>query len=182
MMTTNKNDKLVAILAEGNTEQAILDVLLQHHALKYRQGNLLQEEILRYRSGKTFARNCLNKSFGQKVKIYRVLDSRNEKFKLPLVYKKKVSNVENLYTRPEIEILFILFHDDYQKFKNKKFKGKKVKPSIFAKENYDDLKNIKSYKENYEFWDNHFDKLIDVLKRYKHISPNNEGCLADLLA
>lgn len=176
-MTTRNNNTLVAIIAEGNTEQAILDVLIKHNAIRYSSDELLQEEIIRCRSGRGFAKKYLNKSIGKNVLIYRVLDSKKENFKLPPAYREKVSGVINLYTRPEIEILFILFHDDYQKFKNQKGT---IKASTFVKENYNDLNSLKAYHDNYLFWDKHFNDLIDVLKTYKSYH-NDDNCIADLL-
>ncbi len=60
------NNELVAFIAEGNTEQAIIDVLLDHDALRCTRENVLQEEVIRCRNGKRFAKQYLNKSFGQK--------------------------------------------------------------------------------------------------------------------
>ena len=40
------NDELVAFIAEGNTEQAIIDVLLDHDALRCTRENVLQEVIV----------------------------------------------------------------------------------------------------------------------------------------
>lgn len=170
------NNELVAFIAEGNTEQAIIDVLLDHDALRCTRENVLQEEVIRCRNGKRFAKQYLNKSFGQRIHIYRILDSRSENFVVPKAYLLKISEVTNLTTRPEIEILFILLHNDYKKYTNGNYK----KPSIFVKEHYHDLKKVKSYEDNFQFWNDHFDDLIRILKRYKSYHTN-EDTLADLL-
>lgn len=94
------------------------------------------------------------------------------------MYKKKVSEVVELRTRPEIEILDILYHQDYQRYTNN-YKSK-VKPSDFVKQYYHDLKSVKSYDENYYFWNSHYDDLINVLKQYKQYH-SSEKCIADLL-
>lgn len=94
------------------------------------------------------------------------------------MYKKKVSEVVELRTRPEIEILDILYHQDYQRYTNN-YKSK-VKPSDFVKQYYNDLKSVKSYDENYYFWNSHYDDLINVLKQYKQYH-SSEKCIADLL-
>lgn len=111
---SNSTD-LIAIIVEGHTERAIMEVLLEHDALKFNEDDLLEGEVIRARNAKKFAKEFLNKGFrSRKVKIYRILDSKTEKFNLPEVYKKKVSEVVELRTRPEIEILDILYHQDYQ--------------------------------------------------------------------
>lgn len=179
---TNNDMSLVALLAEGSAEEAILSILLEHDAIKYSKENLLQQRIIRSRSAKRFAAKYLNKGFDSKIKIIRVHDSLQENFNLPPAYKRQVSKVVDLYTRPEIEILYILFHDDYQRFKNWHPKTGNAKPSIYVKEHYKDLENIKSRQENIDFWNRHFDSLIKVLKDYKSIRhPKGEKCIADLL-
>ena len=111
-------NNLIALLAERSAEQAILDVLLDHHALKFSRVDLLQEEVLRVRSARSFTKQYLNKALPGQLLVYRVLDSRKENFNLPKVYQKKIMTVENFYTRPEIEILRIIYHGDYKRFKN----------------------------------------------------------------
>lgn len=90
---------MIALLAEGSTEEAILNVLLDHDALRFSRTDLLQEEVLRVRAGRLFAKRYLNKGLQSKIDIYRVLDSRAENFKLPKAYEKKVSSITNIYIR-----------------------------------------------------------------------------------
>lgn len=170
------SNELIAIITEGNTERAIIDVLLEHDALKFSRENMLQEEVIRCRNGKKFARQFLDKSFSQPIHIYRILDSRVENFNLPKAYERKISNITNLTTRPEIEILFVLYHDDYKKYTN----NQNSKPSIYVKNNYKDLNKVKSYQDNFDFWNQNFEDLIRVLKRYKSYHPHDDT-LVDLL-
>ena len=167
---------MIALLAEGSTEEAILNVLLDHDALKFSRTDLLDEEVIRNRSGKSFAKKRLNKGRQSKIDIYRVLDSRAENFKLPKAYEKKVSSITDIYTRPEIEILYILYHNDYSKFANQT-----DKPSTFAKKNYHDVHNLKAYDENYDFWNQHFDRLINALEQYRKQKHRSEHAIYDLL-
>ncbi len=69
------------------------------------------------------------KNFKDKISIIRILDSRNENFKISKAYKHKI-NVINIITAPEIEMLIILNEGKYSEFK----KSNK-KPSKFCKEN-----------------------------------------------
>lgn len=170
------NNTLVAIIVEGNAEQAIVDVLLEHHALIFEREELLQEEVIRTRSASSFSKKYLNKSMNKMVKIYRVLDSKKENFRLSKAYQKKVElPINNLYTTPEIEILFILYHNDYNKYKRSK-----IKPSLFVKQNYSDLDKVKSYKDAFGFWNSHFSDLIHALKKYKSSNPDN-AALYDII-
>lgn len=173
------NNDLVAIIVEGQTERAIMTLLLKRHALKFGEDDLLNNEIITVRKGSNFAKRYLNKAFGsRKIKVIRILDSKKEKFRLPSAYRKKVSEVVDLHTRPEIEILDIIYHGDYQKY-TQKFKSN-TKPNEYVKQHYSDLKQVKSYKDNYDFWDQHFDDLINALKQYKKYHQK-ENCIADIL-
>lgn len=93
-----------------------------------------------------------------------MLDSRKENFNLPPAYSVKVEATYNFRTRPEIEILHIIYHSGYEKWSNRK---KSIKTSDYAKQYYHDLKNIKSFDENFDFLFIHFNEVISVLKEYK---------------
>ena len=123
-----RNDNIIACICEGSAEQAIMDILLSHDVLKFRKDELLDEKIIRTRSGAEFEKNYLRKHFKSKVTVYRVLDSRKEKFRLGKLYKDKV-DVINVITAPEIEMLIIHNENKYDEFK----KSRK-KPSDYSKE------------------------------------------------
>lgn len=166
------NKFIVAVIAEGNAERAIIDVLLEHDALIFDKDEMLQGEVLRIRNAKSFEKKYLNKGMDRKIKIYRILDSKKEKFKLSKVYEKKVDEVINVHTRPESEILFILYNDDYNKYKQSR-----LKPSEYASKNY---KLGKSYDTVSDFWDKHFSELIPILKKYNGMH-NSDTTIYDLL-
>lgn len=173
------NNDLIAIIVEVQTELAIMTLLLKRHALKFDEDDLLNNEIITVRKGSNFAKRYLNKAFGsRKITVIRILDSKNEKFRLPPTYCKKISEVQDLHTLPEIEILDIIYHNEYQKHTNN-FKSK-LKPSEYVKQYYSDLKKVKSYEDNYDFWSQHFDELINAIKQYKRYHPD-EDCIADIL-
>lgn len=86
--------------------------------------------------------------------------------------------MQDLHTRPEIEILDIIYHNEYQKYTNN-FKSK-LKPSEYVKQYYSDLKKVKSCEDNYDFWSQHFDELINAIKQHKRYYPD-EDCIADIL-
>ena len=129
---------LVACICEGGAEHAIMDILLENNVLIFSKEDLLDEKILRTRSAKNFEQEHLRKSFVEKIKIYRILDSRHENFKLSKLYANK-AEVINVVTAPEIEMLVIFAENKYDDFKKKN-----VKPSDYCKQ---ELKyaNVKSY-------------------------------------
>lgn len=98
--------KYIACICEGGAERAILDLLLDSHKLIFEREELIEEEVLRCRSGKEFEKRYLRKGFNDKITIYRILDSRSEKFNLSKAYEPKV-DIKNVITAPEIEKLII---------------------------------------------------------------------------
>ncbi len=91
--------KYIACICEGNAEHAIIDLLMNNHRLIFEREELIEEEVLRCRQGKEFEEKYLKKGFSEKITIYRILDSRNENFKLRKAYEKKV-DIINVVTAP----------------------------------------------------------------------------------
>ncbi len=146
----------IAVVCEGASENAIIDILLDNGLLIFRRENLIEEEVIRSRDGKKFEERYLRKGFQGKISILRILDSRNENFRISKAYKSKV-DVINIITAPEIEMLIILAEDEYSYFKKS---GKK--PSTFCKE---DMKMPKV--KNYDFVKGYFsnpDRLVSAIK------------------
>ncbi len=167
--------KYMACICEGGAERAVLDLLLDNHMLIFEREQLIEEEVLRCRSAKEFEEKHLKKGFQEKITVYRILDSRNENFKLSKAYIHKI-DIVNVVTAPEIEMLIILNEGKY-----KEFKSTGVKPSTYCKSNLK-LKNVKSYQYVQEYFsDMHI--LTQALREYKRVSKihKNEKTLLDLL-
>jgi len=169
------SDSIIACICEGASEQAIMELLLDSDKLIFNSEQLLDEEIIRIRDAKKFEQKYLRKGFNKTITVLRILDSRNENFKLSKAYIDKVT-VINIITAPEIEMLIIFNEDKYDKLKKLK-----IKPSDFCKINL----KYKSVK-NYEFVKKYFndiDKLIGSIYKYKKISNIKKGecTLSDLL-
>lgn len=168
-------DYLIACICEGGAEHAIMDILLENNLLKFNKQQLLDEKVIRTRSAKNFERDYLRKSFIEKITVYRILDSRNEEFKLSKLYKEKVK-VVNVVTAPEIEMLIILSEDKFDEFKKMR-----IKPSEYCKQilRYSDVKS-------YQFISKYFldvHKLVYAINMYhqKAKVQKDEKTLFDLL-
>ena len=164
-----------ACIAEGAAEEAIIDILLDHHLLKFGRETMLDEKVLRCRSASAFESKYLRKGFSGKITVYRILDSRRENFRLGKAYEHKV-DVINVITAPEIEMLIILNENRYDDFKKSG-----MKPSDYCVTALN-LKRVKSY----DFVKRYFSDpsiLIDAMKKYKKVSkiPKDECTLLDLL-
>lgn len=170
---------LEAILCEGSAEEAIVKLLLENSRLIIKQDNILDNAPIRIRSANTFCEKYLRRDFDGKLTVYRVLDSRKENFRLTGQNKKIFEDkldVINIITAPEIEILYILAENKYQKY------GKsKKKASEFCKQDLK-CKEVKSYDFIYSYFAD-IDKLLTVLKEYDriHKKQSNELSLYDLL-
>lgn len=170
----NHNRYLIACLCEGAFEEAIMELLLENDCLIFSREALLEEEILRCRSAKNFQRDYLNKATARKIKVYRILDSFNENFKLTGPYKQRVE-VVNIITAPEIEMLIIHAEDKFDDYSKEKLKPsdyvkihlkiQDVKSGRFVKRYFKDVKKLKSaikkYHQKTKYKDN---TLLELLK------------------
>lgn len=143
--------------------------------MSFKREDLIEEEVIRSRDGKKFEERYLRKGFNEKISILRILDSRNENFKISKAYANKV-DIINVITAPEIEMLIILTEGKYKEYKKS---GKK--PSTFCKENLR-MPKVK----NYDFVKEYFSNtavLIDAINNYHQVSKisKDEYSLLDLL-
>lgn len=165
----------IACICEGAAEEAIIDILLDNDKLIFSRKDMIEEDPIRCRGAKNFEREYLNKIFSKKIRIYRILDSKREKFKLSDAYKDKVE-VINVITSPEIEMLVIISENKYNEYKKSK-----EKPSIYCVKNLK-FKNVKSEKFITHYFSD-VTKLISAIKEYRRVSkPEPEfKFLSDLL-
>ena len=167
--------KYIACICEGAAEETIIKLLLDADRLQFTYDHLLEREVLRSRKAKKFEEQYLRKGFTEKITILRILDSRNENFKLSKAYEHKVK-VINVITAPEIEMLVIFNEGKYSEFK----KCRK-KPSEFCVSNLG-FKNVKSTAFLKEYFSN-VEFLVNAIKEYRRVSDVKRGeyTLADLL-
>lgn len=172
--------RYIACICEGGAERAILDLLLDNHKLIFERKDLLEEEVLRCRSGKEFEERYLRKGFAEKITIYRILDSRSERFNLSKAYKQKV-DVKNVITAPEIEKLIICNEKKYKDYEREARKNPRLKPSIYCKSILK-LNNVKSYDFVKEYFSD-MQVLLDALHEYRRVSKvrADEMTIWDLL-
>ncbi|MFC6315933.1 hypothetical protein ACFQHW_10205 [Lapidilactobacillus achengensis] len=158
----------IALLAEGAAEHAILDVLIDQHCCFFEREQLLEHAVIRTRSAKQFQNKYLNHEFDRQIHLYRIIDSRQERFNLSFPYRQKISQIETLWTRPEIEILYIIQQGQYRGFAKQA-----GKPSEYVKQT---LKlnhgNIKSYPVVYQYWQQRPEELVQTIIRYGQITSD----------
>lgn len=168
-------DGYVACICEGSAEKAIINLLLENDKLIFNKNQMIDRQIITCRDGKSFESKYLRKGFEHKITVYRILDSRREKFKLSKAYEGKIE-VVNVITAPEIEMLIIFNENKYEDYKKSR-----LKPSKYCKSSLK-YKEVKRYKFVEEYFRD-VDKLIQCMREYKKISDvkRGESTLFDLL-
>ena len=159
---------LIAIIAEGGAETAILRLLIENRRLIFEPEDLYKGKIFSQRSAKAFAKE-LNLETSRKIHIYRVIDSRTERFVLPKVYDHKVSVIDTLYTRPEIEMLYVIDSGRYEEFQRSGIQ----KPSEFIKKLVKPKKPFKSQQVVTDYWAGRMDDLVSAIREYARMSVDD---------
>lgn len=168
-------DGYVACICEGSAEKAIINLLLENDKLIFNKDQMIDRQIIACRDGKSFETKYLRKGFKHKITVFRILDSRREKFKVSKIYEEKIE-VVNVITAPEIEMLIIFNENKYEDYKKSR-----LKPSTYCKSSLK-IKDVKSYKFVEEYFEN-IDQLVKSLVEYKRVSCIKKGecTLYDLL-
>lgn len=164
----------IALLCEGHSERAIMDRLLEHDALHFKQEDVLEEEAIKIRSAKSFQDKYLSKTMREKIIVYRIIDSPKEVFKLSGPYKEKVEQVVNVITSPEIEMLIIHAEDRYDTYAHSK-----MKPSEYVN-NVLGIKRIKNY-ETVQRYFRDIEKLKSAIKTYHSHTKYKENTIYKVL-
>lgn len=162
----------VACICEGAAEEAIMNILLENDLLIFSREKIIEEKVIRCRDGKKFGKEYLRKSFNGKISVIRILDSRNENFKIGKAYQHKV----DIITAPEIEMLIIFTENKYTQFMKS---GKK--PSDFCTQDLR-MSNVKNYDFVYDYYSD-VTLLITAIKEYHRVKriPKGENDLLSIL-
>lgn len=166
---------LIACICEGAAEEAVIEILLDADKLIFTRNEMLEREPIRTRGAEKFQERYLRKGFSEKITVYRILDSRRERFALSKAYEPKV-DVINVITAPEIEMLVILNENKYADYK----KSSK-KPSEYCKSDLG-YKSVKSEAFLKDYFSD-VNLLVSAILEYRRVSKiqNDELTLADLL-
>ncbi|NLY82198.1 MAG: hypothetical protein GX078_05430 [Clostridiales bacterium] len=167
--------KKILCMYEGNAEKAILNILLDNSLLIFDRKMLIKGKPVRRERVNIIEKKYLSDDFRCQIVIIRVIDSKNEKFKLSKLYVNKVDSIINTITSPEIEILTVIADDNYDRYCSSNYS----KPSLYCKAEY---KNIKIKSE--EFIEKRFSDplvLVGAIKKHKKSIGKDNLTLFDLL-
>lgn len=143
-------------------------MLIDNHRLIFEPEDLYRGQIFSQRSAKAFAKE-LGLETTRKIHIYRVIDSRSERFVIPIAYAKKISAIDTLYTRPEIEMLYIIDSGRYNEYQRSGIQ----KPSDFVKVRVHPKKPFKSQRVVTDYWTGRIDELVAAIRDYARLSADD---------
>ena len=172
-------DYLIICICEGTAEEDVINWFLDEDMLLFSRDDLIGKtrgKVTRTRKAKRIESEILSYDFDKEVVIFRIVDSKNEKFKLGNLYKER-HDVINYITNPEIEVLMITKCGDLDKY-TKKFSHQK--PSEYAKAYYK-VKNIKSQGTFCDFFEGDINLLNEALKEHKSKKGKGHLTIYDLL-
>lgn len=171
------NGETIMCVCEGNFEYEIIEILLDNDLLFFTREDLIEEKPTKIRSASRLQTEYLNRKFEKGLIILRIIDSKSDKFRLSKEYENKVNQVNDVITKPEIEILIIIDKDHYHEY-TQKYKSRKS-PSNYCKRNLR-LKKLKSkgFAEDY-FQDPSV--LVNAISSYNKLSNQKDLNLYDLL-
>lgn len=174
-------DHMLAIICEGSAEKVIAEKLLEAGRLPFGPDRVITDKlspvpgpVLTVRSAKNFAKRYLGFDYGMPVTVIRILDSTDERFRLPAEYAD--IPVVSFTTRPEIERLVIL-----REGKDHEWRRSHKKPSDFCKVDLH-MPRIKEEDILRDYWDD-VDALVDAIQQYSRREKRRKGelFLSDLL-
>ncbi|MEA1975237.1 MAG: hypothetical protein U9N10_06710 [Bacillota bacterium] len=172
-------DYLIICICEGTAEEDVINWLLDEDLLLFSRDELVGKtrgKLTRTRKANKIESEILSYDFDKDVVIFRIIDSKNEKFELGNLYKER-HDVVNYITNPEIEILMISKCGELDKY-TRKFS--RQKPNEYAKEQYK-VKKIKSKGTFYDFFEGDINLLIGALREHKSKKGKGHLTIYDLL-
>lgn len=171
------------IMCEGTNEETLINLLLDNNKLKITRDDLIGRKPYNVRQLKNPVIKTELKHYNNKVIIYRVGDTQNDRLVIPNDLNKIVlrENIFKFCTKPEMEILLIINENLISEFNKSK-----ESPKDFAKRNI--IYNGIRYDQSNSFLETYYggrriSKLVDNIKKYKHMKKHekDELFLADLL-
>ena len=108
--------RYILLLAEGAAEREVIDTFLESGQLLFSRFDLVGKKVQDRTSVRHVEDNFLSLKYEKKVSIVRIIDSRNEKFRLRAEYRDRYNEIITINTRPEIEILLIIKNGDYDDY------------------------------------------------------------------
>ena len=170
------------IRCEGPNELAAIRILIKNNLFKYKEEDLIGLTPFHARQlDSPQVKIELNMYLGD-FEIILIGDTHKDAFKIPSEYRERIVSIKKYYTKPELEMLFIISENLTKEFDKVK---SKVSPKEFAKSHIE--YNRRKYKNDTSFYNHYYgdrpDFLCEAIREYKRIKKHkkDELYLADLL-
>lgn len=172
----------ILIMCEGPNELAVIRILMKNNLFKYSEKDLIGLTPFHARQLDSPQIRIELNMYLDEFKIILIGDTHKDAFKIPGEYKERIVSIEKYYTKPELEMLFIISENltrEYEKVKSS------VTPKEFAKSNIKYKR--KKYKNDTAFYYLYYEErpeyLCEAIREYKRIKKHkkDELYLADLL-
>lgn len=184
MQSDSLKDKLagkyIICVCEGNAEEAIIELLLEHDLLCFKREDLIGKACTQIRKGDRLAEEYLNQAHERNIAILRIQDREKENLKIPKKNNHRVSAVYDVITKPEIEILHIIAHNWEDDFYRQKRRQRQLQPRDYCQARFQG-ENVKSKDFVEGMYANNIDKLVYAIERYCSITQQKCYSLKDLL-
>lgn len=177
------DDYFYAFIVEGATEKSIIEILLEDNRFTFSSDSVINYDLINgldspykgpgkfYGCPDNFTDKYLNQEYEGKKIIILLVEDRDPAYKINQIYNEKIQDIYHVITKPEIEIIEILYDDKRSDFEKAWRKHKKLKPSEFLSQTMGmKMPEIKRGKRTKEKFQKNINKLIQKIK-----SLNNMG-------
>ena len=169
-------------MTEGSCEKALLDVLIEKSLFFVSIEDLFYEQVFQARQIDLRLLDMISQlPIEEKITIIRVGDKLNDTLEIDKDLSNRIDNIEKVCTKPEFEILHIIYQNKYKDFLKVK---STTKPCDYLKSIDDNYR--KTYRVNYDYFSKMKEKdLLSLIEMYcklrNKIHKKDEKSLSDLL-
>lgn len=177
------DDYFYAFIVEGATEKSIIEILLEDNRFTFSSDSVINYDLINglgspykgpgkfYGCPDNFTDKYLSQEYEGKKIIILLVEDRDPAYKINQIYNEKIQDIYHVITKPEIEIIEILYDDKRSDFEKACQKHKILKPSEFLSQTMGmKMPEIKRGKRTKEKFQKNINKLIQKIK-----SLNNMG-------
>ena len=137
------DDYFYAFIVEGATEKSIIEILLENNRFTFSSDSVINYDLINgldspykgpdkfYGCPDNFTDKYLSQEYEGKKIIILLVEDRDPAYKINQIYNEKIQDIYHVITKPEIEIIEILYDDKRSDFEKACRKHKTLKPSEF---------------------------------------------------
>lgn len=178
----------VLLMCEGRSETHVVSILLYRNLLRWKNSDLLSREPMTARQlDEAIEGAILGAKRGEPVEVFRIGDKLSDAFRKsrnPAVNRRLVYPAAKVLTKPELEVLFLIWEGRYSDYLSWKKGRHPSGPSDYYKTLHPEYHKDAVYLHDY-FAKMGNAEIVAMLKAYKEkrygAHAKDELCLYDLL-